>query len=457
MKKHFHGKKFNIKMRQTMKKYSIFMAAVALMFAACNKMEEVNTVEPVVETELITVEINPMTKTSLGTEGTTVWDAGDVVSLTVDGKKIGDLKLVEGSTFSGEVEAGHIGAALLHYPSGVSEVPTAQLASKDTFADGAALLDGETTMEDLRAGTTVELKNSTALLKFETSISGNVAFTIGTKTYTVTGCESGNTYYACVDPETTGKLSYTVGIVLGANEKDNFVPVANKVYPLGTLPLKENDIYAVVGDYSNDDWGTDTKMYKTTKDNLFVAYGIKFGSKGNFKIRKAGTWVDDYNFGSANTTTKAINSAVGVFTHGSSADITVDAGTYDIYFDRLAGQVYIMEPGKPYTEATKQPAPANTYYSLIGTIAGSNWDKDFDMLYSGDGIWTIVQNFTKGAEWKIRKNHDWAVSYNNVWVGWSLKTDSNGNLKMNAAGDYVVTYIQKNKNSETDIITLANK
>ena len=444
-------------MKQTMKKYSIFMAVAALMFAvSCNK-EEVNTVEPAVETELITVDLNPMTKTALGADGTTTWDADDVVSVTVGGNKIGDLKWIEGSTFSGEVEAGHIGEATLNYPAGVTAVPATQEAVANSFADGAALLEGKAQMDDLRAGKGAQLSNTTALLQFEVSIAGNVAFTIGDKTYTVEGCEPGNIYYACVDPNTTGKLSYTVGIVLGKNEKADFTPVANNIYPLGTLELKVNDTYAVIGDYSNDNWGTDTMMYETTNDNLFVLYGITFAAKGNFKIRKAGTWVDEYNFGSANTTTKAINSAIGVFTHGSSADITVNAGTYDIYFDRLAGQVCIMEPGKPYTEATKQVAPTNTYYSLIGTIAGSNWDKDFDMSYSGDGIWTIVQNFSKGTQWKIRKNHDWGTSYNNVWVGWSLKTNDGDNLKMNSEGDYVVTYIEKNKSSEKDIITLAKK
>lgn len=445
-------------MKQTMKKIFVYMASAALMFAvSCNKEEvNVDTTAPV-ETELITVDLNPMTKTALGVEGTTTWDADDKVSVTVGGEVVGTLSLVEGSTFSGEITAGLSGAAVLNYPAGVTTVPTTQTAVAGSFADEAALLEGTTTVEDLRAGEGAQLSNTTALLQFEVSIAGNVAFTIGNKTYTVTGCEAGNTYYACVDPKTTGKLSYTVGIVLGAKEKEGFAPVANMVYPLGELTLKENTVYSVVGDYSNDDWGTDTMMYETTQDNLFVVYGIKFASKGNFKIRKKGVWEDAYNFGSANTTTKNVNSAVGVFTHGSSADINVNAATYDVYFDRLAGQVYIMEPGKSHTEATKQSAPANTYYSLIGTIEGSSWNKDFDLVYSGDGIWTIVQNFNQNAEWKIRKNHGWASSYNNVWVGWDLKTDSNGNIKMKAAGDYIVTYIEKNKNGDTNIITLAKK
>lgn len=439
-----------------MKKIYILMASAALMFAAsCNTLEEVNT-DSAVETELITVELNPATKTALGADGTTTWDADDKVSVTVGGEVVGTLSLVEGSTFRGEITAGLSGEATLNYPAEVTAIPEPQAAVKGSFADGAALLEGKTTVEELRAGEGTILENTTALLKFSPTIAGDVAFAIGDKTYTVKGCEAGEEYYACVDP-VAGKLSYTVGIVLGAKEKAEFAPEASKIYPLGELTLKENATYAVVGDYSNDGWSTDKMMYETTQDNLFVAHNINFAAKGNFKIRKAGVWEDAYNFGSANTTTKTINSAIGVFTHGSSADINVNAATYDIYFDRLAGQVYIMEPGKSYTEATKQVAPESTYYSLIGTIAGSNWDKDFDLAYSGDGIWTIVQNFNANNEWKIRKNHDWAHSYNNVWVGWDLKTDSNGNIKMKTTGDYIITYVQKNQNGDSDIITLAKK
>ena len=154
-----------------MKKYSIFLAIAALMSAAsCNQAEiEVpveDTVTPV-ETELITVELNPMTKTALGAEGTTVWSEGDKVSVTVNGKNIGTLELQAGSTFSGEVEAGYNGDAILNYPAGVTTVPTTQTAVENSFANRSALLEGATTMEALRAGDGATLQNQTAILGFD--------------------------------------------------------------------------------------------------------------------------------------------------------------------------------------------------------------------------------------------------------------------------------------------------
>ena len=429
-------------MKQTMKKYSIFMAVAALMFAvSCNK-EEVNTVEPTIETELITVDLNPMTKTSLDGKAT-VWTEGDEVSVTVGGKNIGSLKLVKGttSTFSGEVEAGKTGAAILNYPAGVTSVPTTQAAVAGSFANGAALLEGETTMEALRACEGASLHNTTALLQFEVSIAGNVAFTIGDKTYTIEGCEPGNIYYACVDPNTTGKLSYTVGIVLGAKEKEDFAPVANMVYPLGELTLKEST-YGVVGD--NNSWN-DSYMYETTEgDNFFVLYNAKFDAAGKFKIRKDGKWIDDYNFGSVNQNEKEKNSIVGVYVDKNSNDIKVPVGIYDIYFNRTAGRVYIMESGKFYNEVPEPSIPNNKVYNLIGSFEGSNWS-DIPMTYSGDGVWTIERTFKKDDQWKIRLTNDWGENwgYDNVHMGSNYTTKANdGNVIMTTAGTYVICFVR---------------
>ena len=436
-----------------MKKFFVYMASAAFMFAACNKadidvpVEDVNTP---VETETITVDLNPMTKTSLDGKNT-VWSDGDVVSVTVEGKKIGDLKLVEGSTFTGEVEAGHTGVAVLNYPSGEDAVPATQTAVENSFANGSALLEGTTTMEALRAGEGATLQNQTAILGFSSPIAGNVAFTIGNATYTVTGCDASKTYYVCVDPANSGKLSYTAGLALGAKEKDSFAPEANKVYSLGALTFKAST-YGVIGD--NNGWAGDVALYETATDNFFVAYGVTFADNGGFKIRGGATWNNDSaNYGTTATTAKAANSIVGVYTDGGSGDIKVNAGTYDIYFNRLKGQVYLMNAGKPYTEATPPTAHADKY-GLIGNFGSSNWNTDTLMDYSGDGIWTIVHEFKANNEWKVRKNQGWNGDwgYSNLYPGNGFASNSGGNIKMKTAGTYVVGFVlSKNK------ITLVTK
>ena len=69
-----------------MKKHFVFLASAALVIAAsCNKAEIDTPVEGApVETELISVQLNPETKTSLsGME--TVWSEGDAVSVRISG------------------------------------------------------------------------------------------------------------------------------------------------------------------------------------------------------------------------------------------------------------------------------------------------------------------------------------------------------------------------------------
>lgn len=422
-----------------MKKFFIYMASAAFMFAACNKAEIDAPVEDVntpVETETITVDLNPMTKTSLDGMNT-VWSNDDVVSVTVDGKNIGTLKLVEGSTFSGEVEAGHNGDAILNYPAGETAVPTEQKAVENSFANGAALLEGTTTMDALRNGEGASLQNKTAILSFSSPIAGNVAFTIGNTTYTVEGCAANKTYYVCVDPANSGKLSYTAGLALGAKEKDSFAPEANKVYSLGALTFKQSTTYGLVG--TNNNW-TDEMMYETSQDNFYVLYGVEFSAAGQFKIRKKGVWETEYNYGTTTDSQKDKNSVVGVFTDEHSKDIKVKAGTYDIYFDRLAGQIYLMEPGKAHASASKQTS--NTTYCLAGSHNG--WD-DTAITYSGDGIWTVCQNFTASTQWKIKIKGNWSQNWGQsvVTTGKSLtSTNNDGNVIMKNAGDYIVAFVK---------------
>ena len=240
-----------------MKKIFVLMASAAVLFAACNKMEEVNTpVDTPVETETITVVLNPVTKTSLDGKAT-LWTAGDKVSVTVGGKNIGTLALVEGSTFSGEVEAGHDGTATLNYPvdengKAVTVVPSTQTAVAGSFANGAALLEGTTTMAKLRAGEGASLSNTTALLQFTVAQAGDVTFEVGTAKYTVTGCKTGETYYACVAPTTDSALSYTAAGMKGAKSKPSVSFVAGKIYPLGELDVIED---AVIRINNLNGWG----------------------------------------------------------------------------------------------------------------------------------------------------------------------------------------------------------
>lgn len=228
-----------------MKKYIIFIASAVLMMTACVK-EEINTTITC-ETEFISVELNAATKTQLSGTNTN-WTSGDQVSITVGGKNLGSLKLVEGNRFEGEIEAGHDGAATINYPAGVTEVPKSQKAVAGSFAEEAALLEGTTTLAELRKGNGAELANKTALLQFTVAQAGDVTFEVGSTKYTVTGCQTGKTYYACVEPVANAALNFKIGPTVGEKSKSSVTFEASKVYNLGNIDILKYNVYVCISD-----------------------------------------------------------------------------------------------------------------------------------------------------------------------------------------------------------------
>ncbi len=115
--------------------------------------------------------------------------------------------------------------------------------------------------------------------------------------------------------------------------------------------------WGVIGlgdDWSNDKIMSDDKPFVVAK-NLTVAAGDRF------KIRKAGEWVDSYNYGAA---TDNYNLTVGqgykMSVGGGSKDMYVPAaGTYDIYFCPDVETVWLMEAGKRPAEPAITPEEGN--------------------------------------------------------------------------------------------------
>ena len=293
----FHGSEFNLKLEKTMKKYFVYIASAVLMMAACAK-EDINTpVEtPVVgETEFISIELNPATRTIL--DGTnTNWSAGDAVGVYFSDESIGTLTLVEGSTnkFEGEIESALLTGQdkiTLKYPADVTAVPTTQVAVAGSFANGAALLEGLVKLKDLRAGKSTVLENMTALLQFTVSLSEDVEFITGNGNIKVTNCEAGNTYYACVAPQVEQQLSYKVGSRVGTKERKIVTFEAGKLYKLGTL-----------------EYTLDSRNLEFSDASCAVTFGDTFTAptlNGNY---------EGVTYGSSNTAVATVDATTGSVT-----------------------------------------------------------------------------------------------------------------------------------------------
>lgn len=64
-------------------------------------------------------------------------------------------------------------------------------------------------------------------------------------------------------------------------------------------------------------------------------------------------------------------------------------------------------------EAGEELPPPPDYsgtWSVIGTLDGSDWDKDFEMSSTADLVWEAKIPYTEGNEFKFRMNGDWATN-----------------------------------------------
>lgn len=341
-----------------MKKYFISLALVAFaILVSCNKEEVNTTTDTTAQTEFITVELNPQTKTSLSGVNTQ-WEDGDKVSVTVNGEVIGTLNYVEGSTFTGEIEAGHDGAAevLLHYPAGVNEVPVTQDAVAGSFANGAALLDGTTTIADLRAGIAARLTNKTALLKFSVAQAGNVTFEMGATTYTVNGCETGNTYYLCVNPVSDVNLVARIGGYLSNATTKTVNFAANKIANLGTLPAPKATTVELRG-AAPLNWDSGAKFYSDL-NGYSVLKNVSLSANQEFKFIDGSAWI------------APISTETGAWMrlYENVGNMKVaSAGFYDIYVSESKKSAYITTAGSAAPELV---LPQNNYVYLQPSL---NW------------------------------------------------------------------------------------
>ena len=223
-------------------------------------------------------------------------------------------------------------------------------------------------------------------------------------------------------------------------------------YPGGGAAPEASE-WGVVGQVNG--WGgtPDVVMYKTATEGLFVAYNVAMPD-GGFKIRANNAWVDTANYGLAAAGPVEVDHVYDLVCAGSSGDMTLVAGNYDIWFDLTNSKVYIMTPGKPISEAVggeatqpdptptpdPTPDPDATPWYLVGNFNG--WtavDANYQMTKEGD--WYVFKGFAAdGQGVKFVADPSWSVNRGGTFVaaGEAIALSQNGSDMMVAAGTYDV-------------------
>ena len=230
-------------------------------------------------------------------------------------------------------------------------------------------------------------------------------------------------YTITIDVRDWNNRTYTIKSASAEPEQPEFEAVASE--------------WGIVGDVNN--WGNtagvlDVVMYTTPTANLFVAKNVEMPA-GSFKIRANNTWNDAANYGVENAGEVAVDHVYNVISSGGSGNMTLAAGTYDIWFDLNAKKVYIMTPGKDISAAVAgtPTAPLTDTWYLVGNFNG--W-KPADATYkmTSEGGWYVFKNFTAdGKGVKFVADANW-----NVNRGGSFKANAAISLSQGGA-DMMVT------------------
>ena len=232
-----------------------------------------------------------------------------------------------------------------------------------------------------------------------------------------------------------------------ANSKAWFITDGS--YPGGGAAPEASE-WGVVGQVNSWGGSPDIVMYKTATEGLFVAKSVAMPD-GGFKIRANNAWNDDANYGLATAGAVEVDHVYDVITGGGSGDMTLVAGTYDIWFDRTNEKVYIMTPGKAISEAVggeagdpapapePEPEPVSEWY-LVGDFNG--WtaaDAAYKMTKEGD--WFVFKGFAaNGNGVKFVADASWSVNRGGEFVeaGAAIEVVHNGSDMLVAAGTYDV-------------------
>ncbi len=176
-------------------------------------------------------------------------------------------------------------------------------------------------------------------------------------------------------------------------------------------PVKGWNIIGLNGDWEND-------ILATNDGSLWTAY-ITVPEASEFKWRLDGAW--DSDFGG---TFVALDEPFEAVAGGPN--IQVAAGFWKVVLDTANNTITISD---------------GNVWSLIGDF--NSWAGDVDMVLT-DGKWVSPVTHLNANGFKLRHNHDWALSiggnFEEFGKPFEAVSEDGPNIMLPAEGDYVVTY-----------------
>ena len=186
--------------------------------------------------------------------------------------------------------------------------------------------------------------------------------------------------------------------------------------------------YGLIGDFNG--WTADVDLV-ARGDGWYVTEALTIEAEGKLLIRLNDAW--DEKYGNADGSKLVIGE--NALTYGG-ADMWIDAGSYDFYFNPSASKLILAVAG------SDDPTAGADTWTIKGDVNGTQWAADVatelaDGLYVAKNV-TFQDSWGEGANFKVLKNGVWmgSTAGGTHELGAAIAvSEGGGNITMNVTLD----------------------
>ena len=185
--------------------------------------------------------------------------------------------------------------------------------------------------------------------------------------------------------------------------------------------------YGLIGDFNG--WGSDVDLVDRG-DGWYVTEALTIDAEGKLLIRLNDAWDEKYG----NDGSKLVMGE-NALTYGG-ADMWIDAGTYDFYFNPASSKMFVVVAG-----SEDPTAGAGAVWTIQGDVNGTQWGTGIatelvDGLYVAKNI-TFQDSYGEGANFKVLKDGTWMGSVaggkHELNTAIAVSASAGANINMNVA------------------------
>ena len=185
--------------------------------------------------------------------------------------------------------------------------------------------------------------------------------------------------------------------------------------------------YGLIGDFNG--WGSDVDLVDRG-DGWYVTEALTIDAEGKLLIRLNDAWDEKYG----NDGSKLVMGE-NALTYGG-ADMWIDAGTYDFYFNPASSKMFVVVAG-----SEDPTSGAGAVWTIQGDVNNTQWGTGIatelvDGLYVAKNI-TFQDSYGEGANFKVLKDGTWMGSVaggkHELNTAIAVSASAGANINMNVA------------------------